>query len=152
MDQCLECKQRVHYKRDCPQFIKKCWVQGEDTITFVDESLYLSYDKSTWWINSGATVHIDNSLQGSSMRRTQQRGARSIKVGNRVEAPFEAIAEFNLELHSGFVLCLRDVLYVPSLQRNLISVSRLDDDSINCHFGDGKCEILFDKECVGLAF
>ena len=38
------------------------------------------------------------------------------------------------------------------MQRNLISVSRLDDDSIDCHFRDGKCEILFDKECVGLAF
>ena len=38
------------------------------------------------------------------------------------------------------------------MQRNLISVSRLDDYSIDCQFGDGKCEILFDKECVGLAF
>jgi len=47
---------------------------------------------------------------------------------------------------------LKDVLYVPSLQRNLISVSKLDDDLITCHFGDGKCEIHFNKECVGLAF
>ena len=31
-------------------------------------------------------------------------------------------------------------------------MSRLDDDSIDCHFGDGKCEIQFKKECVGLAF
>ena len=135
-----------------PQFIKKCWVQGEDTITFVDESLYLSYDKFTWWIDPGAIVHVANSLQGSSMRRTLQRGARSIKVANRVEALVEAIVEFHLELNSGFVLHLRDVLYVPSLQRNLTSVSRLDDDFIDCHFGDGKCEIQFDKECVGLAF
>ena len=38
------------------------------------------------------------------------------------------------------------------MQRNLISVSRLDDDFIDCHFGDDKCEIQFDKESVGLAF
>ena len=80
------------------------------------------------------------------------RGARSIKVANGLEAEVEAITEFHLQLHSGFVLCLRDVLYVPSLQRNLISVLRLDDDSIDCHFGDGKCEILFYKECVVLPF
>ena len=86
------------------------------------------------------------------MRRTLQRGARSIKVANGVEAPVEATAEFHLELHSGFVLHLRDVLYVHSLQRNLISVSRLDDGFIDCDFGDGKWEIQFDKECVGLAF
>ena len=45
------------------------------------------------------------------MRRTLPRGARRIKVANGVEAEVEAIAEFNLELHSGFVLYLRDVLY-----------------------------------------
>ena len=31
-------------------------------------------------------------------------------------------------------------------------MSKLDDDLIACHFGDGKCEIHFNKECVGLAF
>jgi len=73
-------------------------------------------------------------------------------VANGEEAEVEAIAEFHLELHNGFVLHLKDVLYVPSLQRNLISVSKLDDDLITCHLGDGKCEIHFNKECVGLAF
>ena len=86
------------------------------------------------------------------MRRTQPRGARRIKVANGVETEVEAIAEFHLELHSGFVLCLRDVLYVPSLQRNLINVSKLDGDVIACHFGGGWCEIQVNLECVGLAF
>ena len=97
-------------------------------------------------------MHVANYLQGASMRRSLPSGRRRIKVANGLEAEVEAITEFHLQLNSGFVLCLRDVLYVPSLQRNLISVARLDDDSIDCHFGDGKCEILFDKECVGLAF
>ena len=146
------CKQRGHYKRDCPMFMKKCLTGGEDITTFVDESLYLSYDKSTWWIDSGATVHVANSLQKSSMMRSVPRGTRSIKVANGVEAPVEAIVDFYLELPSGFVLCLRDTLYVPFLQRNLISVSCLDDDNIGLHFGNGKCETRFNKECVGLAF
>ena len=34
----------------------------------------------------------------------------------------------------------------------MISVSQSDDDSINCHFSDDKCEIQFNKEYVGLAF
>jgi hypothetical protein len=28
----------------------------------------------------------------------------------------------------------------------------LDNDGFDCHFGDGKCEIFHNKECVGLAF
>ena len=62
-DQCLKCKGRGHYKRDGPEFPKELLRKSEDTITFVDEFLYLSYDKSTWWIDSGATTHVANSLQ-----------------------------------------------------------------------------------------
>ena len=105
--------------------------KGEDIITFVDESLYLSYAKSTWWIDSGATIHVVNSLQGFHMRRTLQRGERHIKVANGVKAEVEAIGELPLELNNGFVLKLTDVLYVPSLHRKLISVSRLDDDEFD---------------------
>jgi hypothetical protein len=39
-----------------------------------------------------------------------------------------------LELDTGFIMILRDVLYVPSLQRNLISVSCLDNDGYTCLF------------------
>ena len=41
---------------------------------------------------------------------------------------------------------------MPSLRRNLISVSRLDDDGYDCHFGNGKCRIVINNKCVGLAF
>jgi hypothetical protein len=109
---------------------------GEDHVTFVDESLYLSYAKSTWWIDSGATIHVANSMQGLIMRRTLRRGERSIRVANGVEAEVEAIRELPLELSYGFILCLNNVLYVPSLSRNLISL----------------CLILFNSKVVVLAF
>ena len=91
--------------------------RGEDFITFIDEPLYLSYAKSTWWIVSGATIHVANSLQGFHTRRTLQRGERRIKVVNGVEAEFEAIGDVSLELVDGFVLKLLDVLFEPSLRR-----------------------------------
>ena len=115
-------------------------------------NLYLSFVKSTWWIDSGATVHVANLLQGFRTRRTLQGGERKIKVANRVEAEVEAIGDLSLELVDGFVLKLSDVLYVPSLRRNLISVSRLDDDGYDCHFDNGKCRIVINNKCVGLAF
>jgi hypothetical protein len=73
-------------------------------------------------------------------------------VTNGVQAEVEAIGELPLELNDGFVLKLTDVLYVPSLPINLISVSRLDDDGFDCHFGNDKCKIMFNHKCVGLAF
>jgi len=47
---------------------------------------------------------------------------------------------------------IRNFSHLVQIRRNLVSVSRLDDDSIDYHFGDGKCEIHFNKEWVGLAF
>ena len=73
-------------------------------------------------------------------------------MANGVEVEVEAIGDLSLELDDGFVLKLSDVLYVPSLHRNLISVSRLDDDGYDCHFGNVKCQIMFNNKCVGLAF
>ena len=70
--------------------------RGEDFIIFIDESLYLSYAKSTQWIDSGVTIHIANSLQGFRTRRTLQRGEKRIKVTNRVEAEVEDIRDLSL--------------------------------------------------------
>jgi hypothetical protein len=134
--QCKWCINRGHYQKDCIEFLKHLNREGEDHVTFVDESLFLSYGRSTWWIDLGATVHIAIFLQGLVMRRALRRGERRIRVANGVEAKVEAIGELPLELNNGFILHLHNVLYVPSLSRNLISVSYLDDDGYDCQFGN----------------
>jgi hypothetical protein len=55
-------------------------------------------------------------------------------VANGVEAEVKVIGDLAIELDDGFVLNLNNVLFVPSLRRNLISVSCLDDENIHCHF------------------
>jgi hypothetical protein len=98
------------------------------------------------------TIHIANSLQGFRTRRTLRKGERSIRVANGVKAEVEAIGELPLELNNEFILCLHNVLYVPSLSKNLISVSCLDDDGYDYQFGNRQCLILYDNKVVGLAF
>jgi hypothetical protein len=73
-------------------------------------------------------------------------------VANGVQADVEAVDDVHLELDTGFVLILRDVFFVPTLQRNLISVSCLDNDGFDCHFGDGKCLIECNDTLVTVAF
>ena len=55
-----------------------------------------------------------------------QKGERRFKVANGLEAEVEAVGTLRLVLKSGFILYLHDVVYIPSVIRNLISVSRLD--------------------------
>jgi hypothetical protein len=86
------------------------------------------------------------------MRRTIRREERNIRVTNGVEPEVEAIGELSLELNNIFILHLHNVLYVPSLSRNLIFISCLDDDEYDCQFGNRQYLILFDSKVVGLAF
>jgi hypothetical protein len=72
-DVCHFCGDDTHYKNDCAKWIKWLAHKGKDYITFVDESLYVNYLLNTWWIDSGAIVHVCNSLR----RKAQERGSEA---------------------------------------------------------------------------
>jgi hypothetical protein len=72
-------------------------------------------------------------------------------VANGKEAQVEAIGSLPLVLNSGFTLRLNNIVYVPSMRSNLISVSMLDDDGFHCNFGDNKCILKFNLDDIGLA-
>jgi hypothetical protein len=67
------------------------------------------------------------------------------------EARVEAVRTFPLLLRGGFILTLNNILYVPSLRRNLISIAPLEDNGYECLFGNSKCTIKFNNVIVGLA-
>lgn len=150
-DGCYFCGKSGHRQKDCIGFMRWLSKKGTDVISFVDESLYIDYGTNSWWIDSGATIHVANSLQGFATRRILRRGERRIRVANGVEAEVKAMGDFALTLHTGFRLWLRNVLYVPSMKRNLVSVSCLDDGGYHCTFGDCRCIIMYENKEVGLA-
>jgi hypothetical protein len=62
-----ESPRSTQLSNDCAKWLAH---KGEEYITFVDESLYVNFSLNTWWIDSGATVHIYNSLQGFIMKKS----------------------------------------------------------------------------------
>jgi hypothetical protein len=58
--------------------------------------------------------------------RILQNGERKLKVANVLEDEVEAVGTLHLILKSDFILDLHDVVYISSIIRNLISISRLD--------------------------
>ena len=87
-----------HYKQDCPNYLKMIMAKNSvNVISFVNESLYIQFSKSIWWIDSGATVHVANSLQEFPSIRTMLRSERHVKVANGVQAEVEAVGDVSLE-------------------------------------------------------
>lgn len=71
-----------HYKRDCLEFLKYLLENGNSYVTFIDESLFLEFPTPSWWIDSGAPVHVANCLQGFRTIKMLEGRERTTKVAN----------------------------------------------------------------------
>ncbi|KAI5338099.1 hypothetical protein L3X38_017370 [Prunus dulcis] len=67
--------------------------------------------------------------------------------GERVRVYFVGLA--SLELDSGFILELVDVVYVPSMTRNLLSVSKLVKSNLQFEFDKSGFSIFRNKSFIG---
>ena len=124
-NKCFFCKRKGHVKKDCPKFKK--WLEKKGNILYFVcyESNMVNVNINTWWIDSGSTIHIANSLQRMQNLRKLVGSELSILSGNKMGSHVEAIGTCTLTLRNGFVLVLERTFYVPSFSSNLIYVSRL---------------------------
>jgi hypothetical protein len=78
-----------------------------------------------------------------------QKGERKLKIANGLEAEVEAVGTPRLILKSGFILDLHDVVYISSMIRNLISVSRLDACGFMFQFGNNELRLYHNSKYIG---
>ena len=59
---CFFCKKKRHMKKDCSKF--KIWLDKKGTqFYFVCyESNMVNVNHNTWWIDSGSTINVSNTL------------------------------------------------------------------------------------------
>lgn len=72
-------------------------------------------------------------------------------MADGAEIKVMAVGELHLRLPSGNNLLLHDVLYAPSVKRNLISVMVLTNSGYDCNFSKDKCFIKYNNIDIGLA-
>ncbi|KAK2420702.1 putative mitochondrial protein [Trifolium repens] len=121
-----------------------------NSFSFVSyESNMADVNINTWWIDSGSTIHITNSLHGMQDLRKPVGSEKTVLSGSRMGSHVEAIGTCILILDNGFVLKLERTFYVPSFSRSLISVSRLVPFGYSFHFKDTSFELFYNSKCVG---
>ena len=160
---CFYCKNKGHFKRDCRKLARAlkrrsegqrgCAATTSDT-ELEDPGMYLaglplamttSAGTESWIIDSGATSHMCNDKsQFTKLKPISKSLQVTLADGHKVEAT--AIGTVSLELllpnATTKVITLTDVLYMPRLSCNLLSVPRAFDAGYILNFSKQGVEIL----------
>ncbi|CAL2279421.1 unnamed protein product [Prunus armeniaca] len=124
---CQQCNKPGHTSRVCPERGNFAYVaEANESTSSVSGPV-----SKNWVVDSGATHHMtsDPSLLSHVQPYT---GNDSIIVGNGNQLPISHIGKTTLSCSHGS-LVLHDVLYVPAITKNLLSIRRFSRDN-NCYF------------------
>jgi hypothetical protein len=99
-----------------------------------------------WLIDSGASHHLCAHVD--LIVNQKESHILSVRVATSAAAPVCCMGDVCLSLGNRSLL-LKDVLVVPSIVANLVSVSRLTDQGVTVRFDTGVCyALLKDQELV----
>ncbi|MCO5587852.1 hypothetical protein L7F22_041804 [Adiantum nelumboides] len=97
-----------------------------------------------WYFDSGASRHI-TSRKDLFCSLDAAPAGKKVTCANNASYPINGVGKILITISDGSDLCLPDVLYVPEIKKNLLSVSSLAKDGLRVIFEDDRC-IVRDRE------
>ena len=106
-----------------------------------------------WLIDSGASRHITRFKEALSDIVEKDTNLEII-LGDNSTYPMKGTGTVTRHLSQGQALDLQDVLYVPNLKKNLVSISAMEDKSFIVAFTNGKVRMWKKsfKEAITIGF
>ena len=93
-----------------------------------------------WLIDSGASRHFTG-YKEVLHNLIEKETNLEIVLGDNMKYPVKGVGNVSLKLNQGNMIHLQDVLYVPDLKKNLVSISAMEDKGYKVTFSDGKVRI-----------
>jgi hypothetical protein len=90
-----------------------------------------------WIIDSGASRHMTGD-QARLSNLNEKKTSYKVELGDKRTYPIEGFGQASVKLELGNHVHLSNVLYVPGLEKNLVSISCLEDKGNRIAFMDGK--------------
>jgi hypothetical protein len=87
-------------------------------------------------LDTGSCANICSNVQALKNKRLIGKGEMQLRVDNRASVTVVAVGDLDLHLSSGLILELSSVYFVPSISRNIISVSCMDMDGFTFSIKD----------------
>ncbi|MCO5597177.1 hypothetical protein L7F22_051253 [Adiantum nelumboides] len=97
-----------------------------------------------WYFDSGASRHITSRKDLFCSLDVAPAG-KKVTCANNASYPIKGVGKILITISDGSDLCLPDVLYVPGIKKNLLSVSSLAKNGLRVIFEDDRC-IVRDRE------
>ena len=101
-----------------------------------------NWNYNTWWIDSGCTTRISNTMYGFFSIQITTPNEKFVFIGKKVRIPFKAIGKDHLILDIRYHLDLFSHSYVPLASQKWVSLSKLDKVRNFFWYGNG-CFSLF---------
>lgn len=145
---CYNCKQQGHYRNQC-NFKDKSSNNSEKKSSKTSNAFSAVFfnrifDKSDWYVDSGASSHLTSNRDW--MTDVNYSGfAKEIIVANQNKIPVMCCGNIKITTStedSDYDITVENVLCVPKLSTNLLSVSQLIRQGNKVHFTSKGCEIL----------
>ena len=108
-----------------------------ETLSFSALSGSITSNEDTWLIDSGASKHMTGYRRALTDLSERSISAQ-VELGNDAKYYVKGIGSAAFELNSGESLKMTNILFVPGLKKNLISVSALEDKGYVVAFSSGK--------------
>ena len=92
----------------------------------------ITHGSDDWLIDSGASKHMTG-LKESFVRLSEHESPHKVKLGDDYQYPIKGSGESSYMLDSGKSLTMKEVLFVPGLKKNLLSISALMQKECGLH-------------------
>ncbi|KAL5719096.1 hypothetical protein ACHQM5_011921 [Ranunculus cassubicifolius] len=148
--QCYRCKKYGHIKKDCDQegeqrahYAEQNKQSGdqrgvEDHMFYAGQTDRGQQKSEVWYIDSGCSNHMTNNEEIFKEINTESHS--KVKMGNGVPVDAKGKGTITVETKKGRKE-VRDVLLVPDLAQNLLSIGQLLERGYVVHFDDLACKI-----------
>jgi hypothetical protein len=97
----------------------------------------ITHGSDTRLTDSGASKHMTG-YKDSLSALVQKDSPHKVKLGDDYQYPIKGVGESSYRLDSEKPMKMKDVLYVPGLKKNLLSISALDEKGFRVTFIDGE--------------
>ena len=89
----------------------------------------ITHGSNDWIIDSGDSKHMTG-FKESFVKLSEHESAHKVKLGDEYQYPIKGSGESSYKLYSSKSMKMKDVLFVPGLKKNLLSISTFDAKGI----------------------